>query len=265
VRRAIVNLSGRVTITDDRGRFAFTDVAPGRVSLSASKPAYLSAAFGATRPGGAGTPIVLAPGQQMTDVTLRLTRGAVITGTIRNEQGQPAPQVSLRLYQFRFVNGQRRLNPTSPGMTPATSTDDRGMYRFFGIAPGEYYVGAELLSGSAARVTTAVDLQDAARLLQAAGRARPSTAPAAASPSRTVTYAGVFYPGVADISDARTLIVVAGEERSGIDFSLQLVPTATVSGSISGAGDLRASAAQVSLVRLSESPLDGPDPAWGCL
>jgi hypothetical protein len=42
----------------------------------------------------------------------------------------------------------------------------------------------------------------------------------------------VFYPGTADTTQARLITVAAGQEVSGIDFVLQPVPAATVSGTI---------------------------------
>jgi hypothetical protein len=47
-----------------------------------------------------------------------------------------------------------------------------------------------------------------------------------------VTYAPVFYPGTPVASEATALRVAAGEVREGIDFTVDLVPTATVEGRV---------------------------------
>ena len=53
-------LGGRIVITDATGVFSFTGLPAGRFTLSATKPAYLTANYGAKRPGGPGVPLALA-------------------------------------------------------------------------------------------------------------------------------------------------------------------------------------------------------------
>jgi hypothetical protein len=45
-----------------------------------------------------------------------------------------------------------------------------------------------------------------------------------------VGYAAVYYPGTTIAVDAATVRIDAGEERAGVDFQLQLMPTAKISG-----------------------------------
>src|SRR5262245_50506187 len=47
-------------VTDDAGRFAVPKLPAGRYSIAATKAAYLPGAFGARRPGRAGTVLSLA-------------------------------------------------------------------------------------------------------------------------------------------------------------------------------------------------------------
>jgi hypothetical protein len=62
---------------------------------------------------------------------------------------------------------------------------------------------------------------------------RPATGvpapPAAAAP---VAYAPVYYPGTSVVNDAGVITLRPGEERSGVDFSLQFVPTAQITGRV---------------------------------
>jgi hypothetical protein len=46
-------------------------------------------------------------------------------------------------------------------------------------------------------------------------------------------YAPVFHPGATDIRAAATIALGVSEERGGVDVVIQLVPTATISGTIS--------------------------------
>src|SRR5919106_2916969 len=91
VRRARVSISdaerrsAATVITGDDGRFTFTHVAAGRYTVMAAKPAWVYAQYGALRPGRPGTPITIANGQRVDTLVLRLSRGAVITGTITDE------------------------------------------------------------------------------------------------------------------------------------------------------------------------------------
>src|SRR4051794_35586697 len=65
LRRVVVTLMGtamglgRSAITDDTGRFSITQLPVGRVVVTASKAGYTEGAYGASRPGGLGTPVEL--------------------------------------------------------------------------------------------------------------------------------------------------------------------------------------------------------------
>ena len=88
VRRAIVTISGdlpaaRSAITDDDGRFAFRNLPAGRFTINVTKVAYLPASYGALKPGRPGTPLQVEPGQQAA-VTIKMARGGVIAGTLRD-------------------------------------------------------------------------------------------------------------------------------------------------------------------------------------
>ena len=48
-----------------------------------------------------------------------------------------------------------------------------------------------------------------------------------------MNYAPIFHPGATDISVATPITLTVSEERVGVDVTIQLVPTATISGTIS--------------------------------
>lgn len=226
-------------VTDDAGRFSFTGLAAGTYTLVANRAAYVTSTYGAKTHGRAqGAPITLAAGQQVTGLVMPMIHGAAMSGTVRLPSG--APGANLEIMVLSVKNGpQRRLSPVLvPGRT-----DDRGMYRVFGLPPGEYVVRVEM--GAAARfeqmrATTAAEIAWATTLPAAAAAAAPGMpAPAASLPpppasSQPVAFTSVFYPGVVDAGAAVAVALSPGEDRTGIDIMGTLVPTATVSGRVLG-------------------------------
>ena len=242
VRRASVRLGGvdsnggRIAVTDDAGRFAFAGLPAGRYVLTPTREGFVGVAYGAKRPDRPGWALTIADGQQLTDVVVRMLRGAVITGTVRDETGQPAPGqlISVMRYGFSTQTGERALQPVR-GLFSATA-DDRGIYRVYGLAPGDYVVVAPQGIGSRNGVdvhrVTAADVSWATQQIQNRGRAGSPTLP---SPPRApnILYAPVFFPGVPNEASATTITLSAGQERAGVDISLLLVPTAAISGTVS--------------------------------
>jgi hypothetical protein len=251
LRRAAVTIngegfSGRTAITDDAGRFAFTGLPAGRYTLNASKRGWVAAAYGAKAIGRPGRPIQLAAGARVT-APMRLAPAGVITGTVLDANGNPATGVMLRVMKYNFipVTGERRL------VTFASSTigpDERGAYRVYGLAPGEYYVSASSSSNpfSAGRdlhLTSDVDVQEALKAVQAG-----PAAPATDVPVRRVGLTPVFYPGTPSIAQATPIVIRAGEERSGVDLAIQYVGTSHVSGVVNGPSGPADAGTQVTLV-----------------
>ena len=243
VRVTLTNLArtspGQTTTTDDRGAFAFHNLAAGRYELQGFKNAYLRTSYGAARPDRTGTPIAVKDGEAVADLKMSIVRGGVITGVVRDMRGGPVPGVSVRVLRFAYdaITGERTLRTSSSGST--TTTDDRGEYRAYGLPPGGYLVlvpppatgrGDE----PSIRQLTSGDVQ---RAVQAArsGNASVPGGTAAAPPSSSgtrVTYAPIFHPGVTDIGAAAVIPLGLGEERGGVDITTQLVATATVTVSI---------------------------------
>ncbi len=226
---------GRTVVTDDEGRFGFVALPAGRYMLNATKQGYVMAAYGAKRPNRPGTALVLADGQHMTNVNMRLTRGSVISGVLVDQNGEPFSGAQVSAMQNRFVGtGQRTLVPVNSGQT-----DDRGQYRIWGLAAGDYVISAnagfasQMRDNDIARLTDA-DIKRAMSEI-ASGTARPGDPASNANPEarpRTVGYASVFYPGTSVAAQAVPIKVGVAEERTGVDFQLSLVPTAKVEGSV---------------------------------
>ncbi|MEZ5316429.1 MAG: carboxypeptidase regulatory-like domain-containing protein [Vicinamibacterales bacterium] len=285
VRRARVTLTGaelrggRSTVTSDSGAFEFLAIPAGRFTLTASKPGYVNNAYGAKQPGRPGTPIQLAEGQKLEGRSISLPSGSVVTGIVLDDVGEPSPGTQVRVMRFVMRSGERSLQQAGQD-----TTDDRGLYRVYGLMPGSYLVSAMPRNQSvgAIRETIAAELES---LLQQAGAAGGDTGGRGgrgglgagglggaalgggrgaqalidranqlqtqlqqADQEQSVAYAPVFYPGTASPSQAQSVTLGVGEERGGVDFHLQLVPTARVSGSVTSATGTLPPGTQVSLV-----------------
>ena len=62
----------------------FTSLPADRYAVWVSKQAYVPLTYGSKRPGGTGTSIAVADGQQMT-LAMNLLKGSVIAGVVRDE------------------------------------------------------------------------------------------------------------------------------------------------------------------------------------
>ena len=261
VRRARVSImdverrQGATVVTDDSGRFTFRNVPAGRYSVTPTKAAWVGMAYGATRPNRPGTPITVADGQQIDKLTVKLARGAVITGTITDEYGRPMVRASVSAFRYVFQSGTRTPIPAGP----ASQSDDRGVYRIYGLAPGQYLVGTSprgMVSPMATELRQTTDAEIQRALGGRGGRGTPDARQD--ERSTTVAYSSVFYPGTTTVSQGSLITVAAGEERSGIDFQASLVPTSRVEGTVVLPDGGVAPAASVNVVSS-----DGSTPGFG--
>jgi large repetitive protein len=262
LRRAVVTLNSadrttaRTAVADDQGRFTIPNLPAGRYLVTASKRGWVTMSYGARASGRPGRSIALADGERVT-ANLQLPRGAVITGVVLDQSGQPLQGAFLRVlrYAYAFNTGERRLVIIG---TSSWGPDDRGAYRIYGLAPGEYYVavvstvpGGLLSQGRGLHLTSDVDVQEAQRAVQGG----PGT-PVADVPQRAVSVAPVFYPGTGVVAQATPVTVRAGEERSGIDFTVQYVGSGRVSGTVQGPDGPASTGARVYLVANNPSMPD---------
>ncbi len=219
IKRARVVITGagrpRAATTDEQGRFSLTGLPAGSYRVAVTKSGFVDGAFGQRRTLPNGTPIELADNQQVTDVDVRLARGGVITGHVFDEDGEPLARAIVTVLRTQYVRGERQFAPAG---TP-DQTDDRGQFRIYGLPPGDYYVSAT--AGGLERVIT-----------QFAQLVAPGAAPAQASEPNG--YAPTYYPGVVSAGEASRLKLAASQEMGGINFSIQVVPFATVRGVVAG-------------------------------
>src|SRR5260370_30269392 len=94
-----------------------------------------------------GQTVILGEGERVENINFPLVRGGVITGKVIDADGRPVIQQQVSLYRvdaFEQPSQQRGLTYAISSL----STDDRGIYRMFGIAAGRYKIAAGRSDGA---------------------------------------------------------------------------------------------------------------------
>lgn len=123
--------AGRTTAADAEGRFRVTGLEAGLYHITGFSPAYVI-----QPPDADGGPFYYRVGDT---VRVEMVKGGVITGTVVNAAGEPVVGIRVRALCIRDQKGQDR--PPQLG-NAERATDDRGIYRIYGLAPGTYIVTA---------------------------------------------------------------------------------------------------------------------------
>ncbi len=123
---------GSNVTTDRSGNFKVDGLDPYAYIVTAAVPTYIPAPRDPD-----ATPIGFY--RVGDNVTIELIKGGVITGAVKRANGDPVVSVTVRAYMIRDSKGQ----PSRYGSPVRTrQTDDRGIYRIYGLAPGTYIVSA---------------------------------------------------------------------------------------------------------------------------
>jgi len=221
--------SGRGMLTDDSGVFDLTELPAGRYSLTVSKSGFVSLSYGQRRPLQAGTPLQLADGQQLRGIEFQLPRGSVIGGRVLDEDGEAMPGVSVRVMRYQYQQGERRLTPAGAGQT-----DDKGQYRVWGLMPGDYYVNATARGGPMGGGLFGGFTGAGGPGPGFGGRGGRGGGPAGAQPNdqEQTNYAPTYFPGVPTVEEAKAVTVGLSQEVLDINFNMQLVRVARLSGHV---------------------------------
>src|SRR5260370_13160556 len=132
-------VTGHSTTTDSEGNFEVNGLEPVAYLMFASYPGYVPAPR---------DPDVNPIGYYLVgdSVRLEMIKGGVITGIVTRATGEPVVAVPVRAYMIRDAKGQ----PARYGRPfREKTTDDRGVYRIYGLAPGTYLVSADGVNPSA--------------------------------------------------------------------------------------------------------------------
>ena len=207
----------RFAFTNDAGLYPFEQVPEGRYTLVALKPGlHLEAFYGRTSPDTPPKVVTITAGTEtQIDISCREPAQFPVVSSMRAANRSPYATVVLSrppgsaASSSSLYTGTPVLSVSSvAGFTrvaqPGAMTNDRGEFRLFGLAPGEYMLHAngQTMQGDKRR------------------------------------HAPVYYPGVVDAASAERVRLLPGQEIANLDFTLRLTPRVTVSGiALSPEGD----------------------------
>jgi len=189
---------------DDHGHFSISLPSAGMWRLTASARGYVTQAYEEHEAFSSG--IVLTASAPAIDLRFRLSPEAVITGKVLDEAGEPVRHARVLLLALPTPG------PDSVQRAARTramdATDDRGVYEFDDLPPGEYQLNVQ------AQVWYSIAAQQ-----------RTSAADQApVDPSLDVAYPLTWYPGTANRTEAETISLRAGDTHQA-DFQLLPVPS----------------------------------------
>jgi len=204
--------------TGDAGGFAFDGLGPGGYTLHVSKPGYLDTTYGQSRPGTdtPGRTIPLGAGERIDRLTVPLSHGAAIAGTVRDERGEPAFQATVTASRWVLRDGRRALDPVAE-----TQTDERGRYRL-PVLPSRAYIVSAAVEG---------------------------IVPATRDRSGAHGFAPSFFPAETSAEAAIPVSVNLGDERTDADLQVGLVPVGQLAGTVVDVNGRPAGVVLVSLHR----------------
>jgi hypothetical protein len=191
-------MGGRIALpTDASGEFEADRLDPAPYLIQVTAPGYQPA-----QPANPAAPEYHFIGETVT-VTMR--KGGVITGKVTTATGEPVIGVPISAVSLTG------LMPSSMGVSFSIAsgqlsqqqTDDRGVYRLYGLAPGKYAVAAGA-GGFALSATPFV------------GRAQ------------------TFHPAATSRATATPVTISGGEEVTGIDIQYRAERGFAISGKVHG-------------------------------
>ena len=122
-----LNVRPPIVILDEEGNFRISGLEPNSYYITVSLPGYISVM---QEDQGSGP---YYPGDS---INFRLSKGGVISGRVTNSKGEPIVAAKVQAVRVEIIEG------LLPKDVPAneTQTDDRGIYRIYGLRPGIYIV-----------------------------------------------------------------------------------------------------------------------------
>lgn len=165
--------------TDKDGKYR-AEVPQGSYVIAPVAPALVIAHIN----NSSGQSVIVNEGENIEGIDFDLMRGGVITGKVTDADGQPIVEESVNLQAADRPGG-------SPyHVTSSFQTDDRGVYRIFGIRPGRYKVS--------------VGQESVYRGVGRGSRSLPTT----------------FHPDASEAAQAGVIEVGEGSEATSIDITV---------------------------------------------
>ncbi|HKY44808.1 MAG TPA: carboxypeptidase-like regulatory domain-containing protein [Pyrinomonadaceae bacterium] len=123
--------------TDATGTYQITNVPPGNYRATTATPKFVAVAE-LPNPFDKSKTLLINKDETVESIDFELMRGGVITGRVTDSDGRPVIEETVSISSAE----SNRSSGYSIGWHRDTRTDDRGVYRIFGIAPGNYKVAA---------------------------------------------------------------------------------------------------------------------------
>lgn len=204
--RKLTNFRG---VTDAKGEYRIVNVPAGNYFVEpVAKEFVVDGGLTGERT------LTVNDGQTMENFDFSVIRGGVITGRVIDLDGRPVIEEEVYLYSQR--------NPQHASPLPAAITDDRGVYRIFGLRPGHYTVAA----------------------------GRDDAGPTSSRP-RGALFRRTYHPGIIDPAQATVIDVSDGSEATNVDIVLSgtLTPYTASGRVVNGATGQPISNVEFSVIR----------------
>jgi Carboxypeptidase regulatory-like domain len=188
--------------TSKGGRFEFIGLPAGKFSLDGSKRGYISASY--EQHEQYSTAIVTGPELKTDELVLRLDPMAVISGHVRDENGEPVRHAQVTLFMEDHRGGMNRVNRLLTSVS-----DDLGYYDFSSLIPGIYFVSVGATPWYAVHAASAPS--------------GTGSGYSGVSSALDVAYPNTYYSGTTEAEGATPIVVKAGDHPE-IEVQLNPVP-----------------------------------------
>ncbi|MBL8149819.1 MAG: carboxypeptidase regulatory-like domain-containing protein, partial [Blastocatellia bacterium] len=176
------------TTTANDGTFRINSLPVGSYKVRATAPGYIEDSSG-NRYYRTGD-----------NVNIRLSKGGVITGTVTNRSGEPVVGIVVSARRVRTSDGELVEDQEEEHLA-RKATDDRGIYRIYGLQPGSYLLSVK------------------------------SDIKSFFFPSPYKNMVATYYPST-NAAGAKEVSVKVGDEVSGIDIRLRETLGRSIKGKI---------------------------------
>jgi protocatechuate 3,4-dioxygenase beta subunit len=140
VAGARVSIGLATVVTDDGGRFKFTNVLPGRYRLSANHADYVP---------GQSVDVSIGSGETAKGIILGMIPKGSISGRVYNKNGDAIAGANVQPLKYAYQDG-RRILLTIATAKGSGQTNELGEYTLTGLAPGPYIIKSDVPQSSSA-------------------------------------------------------------------------------------------------------------------
>ena len=225
----------RTITSDEDGRFQFTDLPAGNFTLLGESHNFLLTYY--DDHDGFTTGIITGSTVATDALVLKLIPKSSLSGTIRNDAGEPVANASVRLFRQSHSFGDDRIAPAG-----TQQTDDLGHFDFASLAPADYLVAVtaqpwyavhpqpDRAANPAPMVPAnmpADQLDATRRMFTQMQRQQVFGVSGPLDSSLDVAYPVTYYPGGTDSSEAQPIPLRPGDSRE-ISLQLNAVPAVTI-------------------------------------